>query len=209
MSAICVPVASSTTILGTLWIFGSEIRDYSDQEINIVEIIAGRIAAELENVALQNKRFSTDSNEQTAEPESRIECHPVIDPPFAGWVMEGQCGSDQEKFIDWDVTDDEEIRLTVGIVNSDGSRKAASVFIDPLTADFQVHGRVSGVSFWLVDHKSESLVEIDEWANRQPLKANQSLLAATTDDPVAAEQLLANLESGVSSSGLILCLSRN
>jgi len=54
-SAICIPVSSDSTVLGTLWIFGDTSRDYSAQETNMIEIIAGRIASELQLVSACNE----------------------------------------------------------------------------------------------------------------------------------------------------------
>ena len=46
-AAVCVPVSSSTTILGTLWVFCDETRDFTDHETSMVEIVAGKIASDL------------------------------------------------------------------------------------------------------------------------------------------------------------------
>ena len=51
-SSLCVPVASPMSILGTLWFFSDEIRDFNEKELAVVELIAGRIATELERAAL-------------------------------------------------------------------------------------------------------------------------------------------------------------
>jgi phosphoserine phosphatase RsbU/P len=67
-AAVCVPVSSPTALLGTLWIFSRAKRDFNDRETNVIEIVAGRIAAELEReVLLRNKwqrpsAFSNMSN---------------------------------------------------------------------------------------------------------------------------------------------------
>ncbi|MEZ6107957.1 MAG: GAF domain-containing protein [Pirellulaceae bacterium] len=66
-SAVCVPVSSATTPLGTLWVFGGEKRDYSSQETNLIEIVAGRIAAELEREAA----VAVGRNASTHEASSR------------------------------------------------------------------------------------------------------------------------------------------
>ena len=47
-SAVCVPVSSPDTLLGTFWFFADDVRDYTDGETQLLEIIAGRLAAELE-----------------------------------------------------------------------------------------------------------------------------------------------------------------
>ncbi len=51
-SAVCVPVASGTMLLGTLWVFGTEVRDFTDQQIHIIEIVAGKLASDLEREML-------------------------------------------------------------------------------------------------------------------------------------------------------------
>ena len=51
-TAICVPVASPVSILGTLWFFSDEHRDIDVKDLELMEIIAGRIAAELERAAV-------------------------------------------------------------------------------------------------------------------------------------------------------------
>ena len=47
-AAICVPVSSSTTIHGTLWCFANSSVDFDPVAVNLLEVIAGRIAMELE-----------------------------------------------------------------------------------------------------------------------------------------------------------------
>ena len=51
-ASICVPVASSTAIHGTLWCFADSQIEFDGGAINLLEIIAGRIALELEHKTL-------------------------------------------------------------------------------------------------------------------------------------------------------------
>lgn len=51
-AAVCVPVATETTLLGTLWVFSKHPRPFSSQQTNILEVVAGRLAAELERQVL-------------------------------------------------------------------------------------------------------------------------------------------------------------
>ncbi|REJ67941.1 MAG: GAF domain-containing protein [Planctomycetota bacterium] len=46
-AALCVPVATDTSILGTLWLYAREPRSFTMTECNLAEIIAGRVALEL------------------------------------------------------------------------------------------------------------------------------------------------------------------
>lgn len=47
-TAICVPVSSSTSILGTAWFYRDRVIDLSNHDIDILELSVGRIASELE-----------------------------------------------------------------------------------------------------------------------------------------------------------------
>lgn len=51
-AALCVPVASPTLPLGTLWFFARAERDFDDRQTQLAELVAGRIAAELEREVL-------------------------------------------------------------------------------------------------------------------------------------------------------------
>jgi hypothetical protein len=51
-TAICVPVMSPVTIIGTLWFFADVRRNFNERDRYLIEIITGRISAELERAAL-------------------------------------------------------------------------------------------------------------------------------------------------------------
>lgn len=51
-AALCLPVSSASAPLGTLWFFSDRPRDFTDRQTNLAEVIAGRIAAELEREML-------------------------------------------------------------------------------------------------------------------------------------------------------------
>ncbi|MBQ2850525.1 MAG: GAF domain-containing protein [Thermoguttaceae bacterium] len=51
--SLCVPVASETTILGTLWFFSNQKREIETRELETLELVAGRIVAELEKEKLR------------------------------------------------------------------------------------------------------------------------------------------------------------
>ncbi|MDR2641819.1 MAG: GAF domain-containing protein [Planctomycetaceae bacterium] len=54
-TAICVPVMSPVTIIGTLWFFANVRRDFGCRDRYLIEIITGRISAELERAALERE----------------------------------------------------------------------------------------------------------------------------------------------------------
>lgn len=47
-AALCVPVSSATTVLGTVWCFSREARPFTAEEILACEVVAGKLAVELE-----------------------------------------------------------------------------------------------------------------------------------------------------------------
>lgn len=47
-AAVCLPVASDRTVYGTLWLYSNESRSFADAEIELAEVVAGRLAAEIE-----------------------------------------------------------------------------------------------------------------------------------------------------------------
>lgn len=51
-ASVCVPVASPMSIIGTLWFFSNEKREFDERDLRLMEILTGRIAAELERAAL-------------------------------------------------------------------------------------------------------------------------------------------------------------
>lgn len=53
-SAVCIPVASNATILGTLWFFCNAPRTFDDHTTNLMETVAGGLAAELALEQLQD-----------------------------------------------------------------------------------------------------------------------------------------------------------
>ena len=90
-AAVCVPVSTPTTLLGTLWVFCNEKRDFNDRETNILEVVAGRLASDLEREMLL--RAGTDGaklQKQVAAAE-RLQRNelPTISPLLDGWDVAG------------------------------------------------------------------------------------------------------------------------
>jgi len=122
-AAVCVPVSSATTPLGTLWVFDDHARDFSSQETNLVEIVAGRIAAELEREAAVARGARSGNLEREVEQaaswqQSRLlKIPPMIDEfDVAGWTRSaGPIGGD---FHHWSVLSDGRLALGVGDVQA-------------------------------------------------------------------------------------------
>jgi sigma-B regulation protein RsbU (phosphoserine phosphatase) len=118
-SAVCVPVSSPSMPLGTLWVFSSEPRDFSPSETNLIEIVAGRVAADLEREMLlaagteakrREKQFDLAEQWQHDRLPSVA---PLVDGfELAAWTRQAAgIGGD---FYDWTVLPDGCIAAIVG-----------------------------------------------------------------------------------------------
>lgn len=118
-AAICVPVSTSSTPLGTLWLFADSIRDFTDAQTNLVEIIAGRIASDLEREMLvsegvKSKKARTQIAAASTWQQQRL---PSISPMLEGWQLAGwttqsdHLGGD---FYDWSIDPQGYLALAVG-----------------------------------------------------------------------------------------------
>ncbi len=105
-SAVCVPISSPTTLLGTLWIFGDEPREFTDQEVNIVEIVAGKVASDLQREMLLKEGVESASLKKewaVAERTQRNQL-PSVSPMLDSWQVSGWSAQSQGlggAFHDW------------------------------------------------------------------------------------------------------------
>jgi phosphoserine phosphatase RsbU/P len=119
VSAICVPVGTATIPLGTLWFFCDVERDFNAQETNIAELVAGRLAADLEremllNEGVRSKQVKKQWANAIAWQKQRL---PAIAPCIDGWQVAGwtqQAEGIGGDFYDWNVHNDGRLLLTVG-----------------------------------------------------------------------------------------------
>src|SRR5262249_28476281 len=94
-SAVCVPVSSPSLPLGTLWAFSDEPRDFTPEQTNLLEIIAGRLAADLERemllaVGAQAKNYDKQLDVAARWQADRLpSIAPLVDDyEFAGWTRQ-------------------------------------------------------------------------------------------------------------------------
>ena len=118
-AAVCVPVSSPSIPLGTLWVFSDKLRDFSPEETNLIEIVAGRLAADLEREMLlaagaeaktQVKQFDEGARWMSDRLPSVAPLLEKYD--FAGWTRQSEgLGGD---FHDWSVLPDGRVALAIG-----------------------------------------------------------------------------------------------
>jgi len=122
-SAVCVPVSSPTVPLGTLWCFSKTGRDFSTEQTNLLEIIAGRIAADLERETLLNAGLDsqTERRNRNAAAVWRKDRLPQFAPHSDSWDLAGWCSESPlgDEFFSWTVLPDSRIAFTLAAVNGD------------------------------------------------------------------------------------------
>lgn len=118
-SALCVPVSSPTTPLGTLWLFSCEPRDFTPEQTNMVEIVAGRLAADLDREVLMHEGIAGADLRRQRDliSSTQFERLPSIAPLLEGWDIAGWTTPSSDvlgDFFDWNVLPDGQLALAVG-----------------------------------------------------------------------------------------------
>ncbi len=134
-SAICVPVATSMTPLGTLWFFSVVPRDFSAEDCEMAELVAGRLVADLECAILrrENQRNRQSANQMHDAFQWQQERLPSIEPPVDTWTVGGwrdPNGWVGRGFYDWTMIPDGRIAVALGEVDGEqlvGGMGAASL----------------------------------------------------------------------------------
>jgi phosphoserine phosphatase RsbU/P len=124
-AALCVPVSSPTMPLGTLWFFASDARDFDDRQTQLAEIVAGRIAADLEREVLLGDaaaRAANDRNERSLE-HWNVDQQSLPKLEVPGWTLnaklpEGASGA--ATFADAFITDHDSLAVVLGISQLSG-----------------------------------------------------------------------------------------
>ena len=146
-AAACVPVATPTTILGTLWFFCNSRRDFNDRETNILEVIAGRLASELEREILVQEGASGANLKRQLDAAERIQRNqlPTIAPLIDGWDLAAwteQAHAVGGDFFDWFSLPRASVAFAVGDVA--GTAIQAALVASALRAALRSHGQYHG-----------------------------------------------------------------
>jgi phosphoserine phosphatase RsbU/P len=143
-SAICVPVSSPTTILGTLWFFSNDKRDFTDTQSNIIEVVAGRLAADLEREMLMREGVQGAKLKQQMAATQRMQRNqlPTIGPLLDGWDIAGwtkQAEAVGGDFFDWFALPDGLVAVAVADVMDRGLEAAMAA--SAVKAAMRSHGQ--------------------------------------------------------------------
>ncbi len=118
-AAVCLPISSANNLLGTMWVFSATSRPFDGRETNMLEILAGRIAAELERFALvQSIRHQNRvAAESIRTPGPRL---PNIPPPIDELKISGQTAKGERDVslagavYDWSICRRGQLAFVVG-----------------------------------------------------------------------------------------------
>jgi serine phosphatase RsbU (regulator of sigma subunit) len=178
-AAICVPISSGTTILGTLWIFSDQPRRFTDRQSNLAEIVAGRVAADLEREILLGQGIDAARwrSQLTAAEDLQREQLPSTSPIIDGWELAGWTESSSlgGSFFDWFCRPDDTTIVALG--DAAGRGLPAALVAAGLKAALRSHAQ----------HIASPEAILDQ--------ANQTLWTGSAGDQQAAA-LLAELRPG-------------
>jgi len=118
-AAICVPISSPTIPLGTLWMYSDTARSFDQHESNLVEMVAGRISAELEREILLHQQVGSHQQGRQwqhamAWQENRLPKNP---PLLNNWKIAAATYQAEDiggDFYDWNLLDDDSLAVAVG-----------------------------------------------------------------------------------------------
>jgi hypothetical protein len=118
-SCVCVPVSRGSMPLGTLWAFCREPRDFTAAQTNIWEVVAGRVAADLERQVLIDEAVSARDQVRQIETAERLQQEqlPRIAPKIDGWEIAAKvdhAGPLGGTFYDWFALDDGSLAVLAG-----------------------------------------------------------------------------------------------
>ncbi len=201
-AGICVPISSASEILGTLWIFSDDVRDFNDRQTGFAEIIAGRIAAELEReaaVAASDHRSSDRAHKEvTAWLRDQL---PNVPPTLDGWRLSAsvhQKSISPGTFYDWFLpsTGAKAGALALGVGNMHGSGVAVGLSTIAARAALRAHGESLEEPWRVMEAVNETLWStsnqtprgslayalLDSQTGRLSLSAAGNAAAIITDD---------------------------
>jgi len=158
-AALCLPVSSPTIPLGTFWLFSDQERTFSDHEVQLVEVVTGRLAAELERSMLlaegidgaRMRRGIASAQRWQNNQQPRVA--PLVDQwDLAGWTDPRQIVAGLH---DWFTRDDDVITFAVAGNARDGLEGALAASM--LRAGLRAHGEYTHDPGRLLDRLHRTL----------------------------------------------------
>ncbi len=169
-SALCVPISSSNNLLGTFWIFDQKPRDFTGAEANMIEIIAGRIASELERYALVqiargSKVIAARANDSAPIARPQLpNIHPPIDElKIFGAVSDAEGAVAAGAVYDWAICRRGHLAVLVAHAAGDSTHAARVATI--LQTAFRAHSSHCETAIELFDSVFETAMSVGSGDN--------------------------------------------
>ena len=170
-TGLCVPIVSQSSILGTVWFYSRNARRFSKRQIQMAELIAGRLAAELERDALQGIYSEQESFKKEIEAASLIQKNqlPVSAPWIEKWDMAGKVKQKRDfggNFYDWFTMPDGQIVCALADCHDQGTTAAltASMVKSSLRSHAQYNNNVNSL-MGQIDRTIWSSSAADQYVN--------------------------------------------
>ncbi len=159
-AALCVPVSTTSTPLGTLWFFADTVRDFTPEQTHMAEIVAGRLVADLEREVLVREGLRQRQSDMTHQVllNWQDEQRPRIPPLVDGWQVAGRSGQLDRvggQFYDWCILPDG--RLAVALGHAEGPQVEAGLTITTLQIAMRSHATHPHQARQMLDRLNESL----------------------------------------------------
>ena len=141
-AAVCLPLATPTTILGTVWFFSDQRRHFSDHDVAVLEIVAGRLASDLERAMLLREGMEGAQLKQQLAVAERLQrnqlptVQPVVDHWQVGAWMSQRPGPGSA-FYDWHALPGGSVAVFVGQAVQPGA--AGAIPATTLKAALRAH----------------------------------------------------------------------
>ena len=141
-AAVCVPISSPTVPLGTLWVLSDRARTFDQQQSNLVELVAGRVAVELEREVLLHQQVESHRQDRQwqhalAWQENRL---PKNSPLLNNWQIAANTNQADHiggDFYDWNIFSDNRLALVVG--DASGSMVESALTAATVQASLRAH----------------------------------------------------------------------
>jgi hypothetical protein len=186
-AAICLPVSSPTIPLGTVWFFSERSRDFTAEQTALLEIVAGRLAADLERETLLADALTGVGLRQKIAVAARSQelqlphIAPLSDEwDVAGWTSPGTLMA--HSFHDWTALGASDLGVFIGEIDSGPGRGSSG----EVAAGFSVMAlRAMLRACCETDHAPEALI----------LRLNRLLWTISSGD-LSADLLCGRLACG-------------
>lgn len=160
LAAICVPISTPTEPLGTLWFFCRQQRPFTAEQTHLTEILAGRVAAELQReVLLEQAQADAAWHQEVQHAGSWQRDHaPQFGPLLADWQVQGVATGPtpiRTGFYDWYPLEDESLGFAMGY--GEGTTLSAAMTTVQLQATVRAHTQYPHDAATLVQRVNETM----------------------------------------------------